>query len=290
MLLQSFLSFQVNRHPHSKDDLSPPLPPSATHPLFKTEPPKVNSASMSYASTFYPSSQTLPKSFVGTTAMSPWEREEREEIRREQSRQWREHHIFELSNLPHRSQQQEEQLKTLIFDRDFERLAQEQGEMEEDNDTSYGKDNVQEVIRLAQGTNQLPTPVTSMKQIDVKTNAIAQSTAYTANTIGGNESVIQSVGGPAAATHVQPKSILKHNNTRVERTNESNPSSPSKQAKSTTFADDRQNVDGTATVSSVMRDLNNLSFSKASMAMPSTPANHQNKDITDINMDAMNAK
>lgn len=247
---------------------------------------------MAYTSTYYPSSQTLPKSFVGTT-LSPWEREEREkelEMRREQARQWREHQIIELSNLPHRSQQQDDQLKSLTFERDFERLAQQQGDMEEDNDTNYGKESVQEAMRLAQSANQLPTPVSNMKQIDVKTNTIAQSTAYSANTTGGNESAIQSAGGPAATTNVQPKSILKHNNTRVERTNDSNPSSPSKQAKSTTFADDRQSADSGATVSSVMRDLNNLSFSKASMTMPSTPTNHQSKDITDMNLDAMNAK
>lgn len=249
----------------------------------------MNSATMGYASAYYPTSQTLPKSFVGTTTMNnPWEREEREkeqEMRRDQARQWREHHIIELSSLPHRSQQQEEQLKTLILERDFERLAQEQGDMEEDNDTNYGKDNVQEVIRLAQNSaNQLSAPLTSMKQIDVKTSLVAQATAYS-NSTGANESIMTS-----ATTSVQPKSILKHNNTRVERTNDSNPSSPSKQAKSTTFADDRQSMDGAATVSGVMRDLNNLSFSKAPMSMNTAPTNHQGKDIADISMDAMNAK
>lgn len=107
-----------------------------------------SSPNLNYTSAYYPpSSQVLPKTFVGTTTLSPWEREEREketELRREQARQWREHHIIELSNASHRSQQQDEQLKTLILERDFERLAQEQGDMEEDNDTNYGKDNMQE--------------------------------------------------------------------------------------------------------------------------------------------------
>lgn len=133
---------------------------------------------MNYTSPFYSTSQTLPKNFAGST-MNPWEREEREkeqEIRREQARQCREHLIIELSNLPHRATQQDEQLKTLIFERDFERLAQEQGELEEDNDTNYGKDNLQEVIRLAQNSNQLLSiPVTNMKQIDVKTTIVSQA-------------------------------------------------------------------------------------------------------------------
>lgn len=126
--------------------------------------------------------------------MNPWEREEREkehEIRREQQRHWREHLIIELSNLPHRSAQQEEQLKTLILERDFERLAQEQGDMEEDNDTNYGKDNMQEVIRLAQNSNQLSTPVTNMKQVDVKTQIVSQ--ASYSNPASNNESNAQKV-------------------------------------------------------------------------------------------------
>lgn len=152
-----------------------------------------SSGNMSYTSPYYPTSQTLPKSFIGST-MNPWEREEREkeqEIRREQARQCREHLIIELSNLPHRAAQQDEQLKTLILERDFERLAQEQGDLEEDNDTNYGKDNLQEVIRLAQNSNQLSTPVTNMKQIDIKTTIVSQASYSNAGST--NENTAQKV-------------------------------------------------------------------------------------------------
>lgn len=250
---------------------------------------------MNYQSAYYPSSQVLPKSFIGTTTMNPWEREEREkenELRREQARQWREHHIIELSNLPHRSAQQEEQLKTLILERDFERLAQEQGDLEEDNDTNYGKDNMQEVIRLAPNSNQLSTPVTSMKQVDVKTNIVPQASYVGPNANmnndsmqGLNDGLLQQHPSAMNQTHsaqVQPKSILKHNNARVERTSNSNPSSPSKQAKSTTFADDRQNAD--ASVSSVVRDLNSMSFNESTTSTSS----YQIKEMNEMSIDSLN--
>lgn len=251
---------------------------------------------MTYQSAYYPPSgaQVLPKNFIGTTTLSPWEREEREkehELRREQSRHLREHHIYELSNLPHRTLQQEEQLKKLILERDFELMAQEQGDMEEDNDTNYGKDNMQEVIRLAQNSNQLSTPVTNMKQIDVKTNIVSQASYNNANvnneTIQGlNDALGQQhssgMSGQTASAQVQPKSILKHNNARVERTSHSNPSSPSKQAKSTTFADDRQNAD--PSVSNVVRDLNSMSFNESTTSTSS----YQIKDIGEMSIDSLN--
>lgn len=262
---------QVNRQSlqtqFKKEEISPPLPPSATHPLLKITGPN-------YSATLPP-----PKNFIGT---NPWEREQREkeqEIRREQSRQWREYQIIELTNMQHRTPQQEEQLKTLILERDFERMAEEQEDLEDENDTPYGKDNVHEVIRLTQNTNQMPTPMTNMKQIDVKMNVLSQSQSSSASllkpsdTISTNENGItsQSTSGMtntsnAAATTVggvQPKSILKHNNARNDRNiSNSNPSSPSKQGKTTSFADDRQSAENgiAPNLSGVVRDLNNLNF------------------------------
>lgn len=263
---------------------------------------------MNYTSAYYPSSssQALAKSFIPTTTLSPWEREEREkenEIRREHARQWREHHIIELSNLPHRTPQQEEQLKTLKLERDFERLAQEQGDLEEDNETNYGKENLQEVIRLTQNTqNQLSTPVTSMKQVDVKTNIVSQPSYATTNanndTMHGlNDGQAQQQmllqqqqhqsGISGQTQQVQPKSILKHNNARIERTSNSNPSSPSKQAKQATFADDRaQNAD--ASVSSVVRDLNSMSFNESTISTTGS-STYQTKEIGDMSIDSLNS-
>jgi len=110
----------------------PPLPPTATHPLFKAT--QQIAPGMNYvASTLDPpkgsyvaSSQANSRSLH--SGSNPWEREEREkdlEMRREHIRQWREQQISELSQIISRSPMQEEQLKTLILERDFERRAQE---------------------------------------------------------------------------------------------------------------------------------------------------------------------
>lgn len=254
-----------------------------------------SSPGLNYQSAYYPatSAQVLPKSFIGATPVGPWEREEREkenELRREHARQWREQQIIQLKNSPNPTPQEAEQLKTLIFEREFERMAQEQGELEEDNDTNYGKENMQEVIRLAQNPNQLSTPVTSMKQIDVKTNIVSQASYTNPNEVndnmhGLNDGLGQhpsNLSGQTLSAHVQPKSILKHNNARVERTSNSNPSSPSKQAKSTTFADDRQNAD--ASVLNVVRDLNSMSFNESTTSTSS----YQIKEIGELSIDPLN--
>lgn len=47
------------------------------------------------------------------------------EARREVSRQWQEQQIRELMTLPYRTQQQEEQLRVLQLEREFQRRAQE---------------------------------------------------------------------------------------------------------------------------------------------------------------------
>lgn len=234
-----------------------------------------------------------PKSFVGT---NPWEREEREkkqEMRREHARQWREYQIIELTNLQHRSQAQDEQLKTLILERDFERMAEEQEDLEDENDTAYpAKDsNVQEVIRLAQNSNQITTPLTSMKQVDVKMSIGPPPSAANKSDTASLSSM--SNDAPSATSHVQPKSILKHNARNDRITSNSNPSSPSKQAKTTSFADERQrDENGGATLSNVVRDLNNLSFNdsdaNAPAATTTSPANNYQEPEFDASADAAN--
>lgn len=283
---------QMNRQPpqFNKEEVSPPLPPSATHPLFKNvnEQAKATGNYYSGASTLPP-----PKSF-GT---NPWEREEREkehEMRREHARQWREYQIIELTNLQHRSQAQDEQLKTLILERDFERMAEEQEDLEDENDTTYPpKDsNVQEVIRLAQNSNQMATPLTSMKQVDVKMNVASQQPSATSksDTASLNTTSNDTV---AATSYVQPKSILKHNARNDRITSNSNPSSPSKQAKTTSFADERQrDENGAAVLSNVVRDLNNLSFNdydaNAPTATTATPTAANNYQEPTVDADVTN--
>jgi afadin len=164
-------------------------------------------------------------------------------VRREQVRLWRDQQIVELSLLPSRTPQQEEQLKTLVLERDFERRAQEE-ENEEENDMQYQKNNsaVQEVLRLQPNpsqmannvTSQISVPNTRLKQVDIKTTPTNLSpTTSDATTPPSNEM-------PPFPHHhhhqqpppIQPKSILKSTHNSYN----SNPSSPSKHGKVTSFA------------------------------------------------------
>ncbi|XP_062564874.1 afadin isoform X7 [Armigeres subalbatus] len=220
------------------DQDQPPLPPSATHPLFKIAP---NNNSTAYSSSeppkvgFYPS-QVPPQNKNVNAGGNPWEREEKEketEMRREHIRAWRDQQIADIQSLPQRTPQQDDLLRTLMLERDFERRAMEE-DQDFDNETSpYGKDpSVHEVLRLAQNQNTISAPLTKMKQVDIKMPSVQtpdalsdsneQSPTSVANTIANFQ---QQAGGSA----VQPKSILKHNS--------STPSSPSKNAaKSASFA------------------------------------------------------
>lgn len=194
---------------------------------------------LNYSSTDAPKTALYPtqnmKQQQVPAASNPWEREEREkelEMRREQIRQWRDQQIVELSLLPSRTPQQEEQLKTLVLERDFERRALEE-ENEEENDVQYQKNlsGVQEVLRLqpnSTNTSQITAPTTRLKQVDIKVTPTNISPSTSTDLPSPNESqqVPQSQPPP-----VQPKSILKSTNTY-----NSNPSSPSKHGKVTSFA------------------------------------------------------
>ncbi|XP_058467060.1 afadin isoform X5 [Malaya genurostris] len=229
--------------PGATDQEHPPLPPTNTHPLFKTAPanaPPVSAYSSSEPPKvgFYPTMPQQSKNIA--PGNNPWEREEKEketEVRKEQIRAWRDQQIAELQNLSHRSPQQDDQLRTLMLERDFEKRAMEE-DADFDNDSSpYGKDStaIHEVLRLTQGHNTISAPLTKMKQVDVKTSSVQSSE------VASNESQQQPVSSVAntiasfqqqvasASASIQPKSILKHNN--------STPSSPSKgAAKSASFA------------------------------------------------------
>lgn len=244
-----------------KEELSPPLPPTATHPLFTPTSGAQNPAMNQNVNTFGSAAQTQPqKQFHGS---NPWEREEREkeqQVRREHVRHWRDLQINELSSQPHRTPIQEEQLKALVLERDFERRAQESEEQDDNN--SFGKDNMVEVARLSQGGHMpITTSLTTMKQADIK--SIVPNT--------DNSSEISSFPNYPSQHHgnIQPKSILKHNSNRSEEAHASSPSSPSKQAKSTSFAADDRLVTENS-ISHMTRDLSNLSFN-----------NYDSKDSSD---------
>lgn len=113
--------------PARKPDDPPEPPPTSTHPLYSAssqDPPKM---------AFYPTGMTSSNK----TLRDPWQREEQErqqEARREAARQWQEQQIRELSALPYRTQQQDEQLRVLQLEREFQRRALEASE-NDDEDT-----------------------------------------------------------------------------------------------------------------------------------------------------------
>ncbi|XP_011203899.2 afadin isoform X3 [Bactrocera dorsalis] len=284
-------------HPTYQQSLEdkPPLPPTATHPLFK--PTQQITPGMNYVASsidppkggYVPVSSTVAaqnqKNFMGT---NPWEREEREkevEIRREHIRQWREQQIAELSSLPQRTPQQEEQLKTLILERDFERRAQEVEEHEDESETSYEKENLQEAYRLQ--TSSLQNPLVIFRQTEIKNSTLSDNVVGGSNSASGSldasplSSARNSAAGGSdvapvqqqqqppplpnnppppvggnATTVVQPKSILKNN--RYDSGNGTAPSSPSKSQKSTSFADDRH-LQTEHPISSLAKDISQLS-------------------------------
>jgi afadin len=226
-------------------EAQPPLPPTSTHPLFKVptsgQPHQGSNASpaMNYNSTdaskvgMFPNSQQHAAQKNSNNNSNPWDREEREkehEMRREQIRQWRDQQIVELSLLPARTPQQEEQLKTLVLERDFERRAQEE-DNEEDNENQYQKNvgNIQEVLRLQPSSNGQASQSTRLKQSgDMKPSSNNVSPNAENSSPPSNDNSHSGMPPP-----IQPKSILK---SRADAYNGSNPSSPSKAPKSASFA------------------------------------------------------
>lgn len=233
----------------------PPLPPVSTHPLFKNAPTPQQQqqpqTQLNYSSSEAPKSalyQAQQQQQQKQTS-NPWDREEREkemEMRREQVRLWRDQQIVELSLLQSRTQQQEEQLKTLVLERDFERRALEE-ENEEENEVQYQKNmmgGVQEVLRLqptitanSSSSNasqqQITAPTTRLKQVDIKTTPTNISPSTSSDLPSPSlESISQQQQQQLMPPPVQPKSILKSTNNY----NNSNPSSPSKHGKVTSFA------------------------------------------------------
>lgn len=114
--------------PLHKNEVPPELPPTSTHPLFS--PPSSNSQDTINKPSFYSNSST------SKLAKDPWAREEQErqaEVRREQARAWQDQQIRELLAVPNRTTQQEEQLRVLQLEREFQRRALEAAEQDDDD-------------------------------------------------------------------------------------------------------------------------------------------------------------
>ncbi|XP_052123396.1 afadin [Frankliniella occidentalis] len=145
-----------------RDSPPPPPPPTSTHPLYKTSPAvdsryNASSEGAPRGNFYQPNTNnqgTLPGRHIQfNTASNPWDREEkeREQIRRrEAARQWRDAQIAELSSMPSRSQQQEEQLRALRLEREFQRRAEEARQDDEEEDDQESPERNQGLLRLAQ--------------------------------------------------------------------------------------------------------------------------------------------
>lgn len=132
---------------------APDPPPVNTHPLYSAssqDPPKM---------AFYPAH---PSSTSSKAPRDPWLREEQErqaEARREAGRLWQEQQIKELLALPYRNPQQEEQLRVLQLEREFQRRALE-AEME-DEDTEKDDSPMPQSLQSQQISNltqSMPSP------------------------------------------------------------------------------------------------------------------------------------
>ncbi|EGI65288.1 Afadin [Acromyrmex echinatior] len=153
----------------------PPPPSTSTHPLYKQADTRYTASMQDPPrGSYYPvggiSAMQQPRQYQ-YSATNPWQREEREKEqarRREAARQWRDQQIAELSALTHRTQQQEEQLRALQLERDFQKRAEEianQDDDEESNDLdNESVQRVQGLLRMAanqdravQGALQPPT-------------------------------------------------------------------------------------------------------------------------------------
>ncbi|KAM7363764.1 adherens junction formation factor afadin isoform 3-T5 [Cochliomyia hominivorax] len=304
-------------NPQTGED-KPPLPPTTTHPLYKAT--QQITPGMNYvASTidppkggYVPVSASALQQHKNIHGNNPWEREEREkdlEMRREHIRQWREQQINDLSSLVQRSTQQEEQLKTLILERDFERRAQEMEEHEDESEPSYEKENVQEVFRLNHQQNVIQTPITNFRQTEIKLASVMDNQRSNNNNNSNETSPLNSNRNSAAeplpppiptqpppptttttivttnsnTSTIQPKSILKNN--RYDGSNTA-PSSPSKSQKSTSFADDKH-LQTEHPISSLARDITHLSLSNTTLNSNTTNSN--NNSSYDNNMNSENS-
>ncbi|XP_050454599.1 afadin isoform X3 [Cataglyphis hispanica] len=204
--------------PENAFNESPPPPPpsTSTHPLYKQADTRYTASMQDPPrGSYYPAgginAMQQQRQYL-YSANNPWQREEREKEqarRREAARQWRDQQIAELSALTHRTQQQEEQLRALQLERDFQKRAEEaanQDDDEESNDLdNESAQRVQGLLRMAanqertvQGTQQLP--------ILSRTNT-------------GNQSIrgglpVQSIGNQSVASshsHILPNQVVPQN-------------------------------------------------------------------------------
>ncbi|XP_043254425.1 uncharacterized protein LOC122398533 isoform X3 [Colletes gigas] len=190
----------------------PPPPPNTTHPLYNKQSDSRYTASMQDPPRggYYPANGT-----AGTTlqprqyqysATNPWQREEREKeqaLRREAARQWRDQQIAELSALPHRTSQQEEQLRALQLERDFQKRAEEVANQQDDEEESNDLD--AESMQRVQGLLR-PTTTQERGNLPEQHNPNLSRVNVASQSARGSHGV-QSLGGSMHSTSVTAHSV-----------------------------------------------------------------------------------
>ncbi|XP_044743827.1 uncharacterized protein LOC123306030 isoform X1 [Chrysoperla carnea] len=225
----------VNSKSEYEDD-PPPVPPTTTHPLYTaslTEPPK---------GAFYPTN-TNQRETKGTPATNPWEREEREkeqEARREAARQWRDRQIAELSAIPSRTPQQDEQLRALKLERDFQKRAEEAAAINDEEESTVSTSYSPQPVSSAMITSVTPVSIVSTRTQMNSTNPPTNS-----STDNSNDS--------SQHTPLGPTSILKTS---------SGPNSPSKR-------DTNNSIQNTTNISNQQSNLSQLSSSMSTLTLSS---------------------
>ncbi|XP_014251029.1 afadin isoform X2 [Cimex lectularius] len=170
----------TQQHDYSDSPPPPPPPPTSTHPLYQQQPRSDSRYAASggepprgaYYSTS-PSTQQNKNYFPG----NPWQREEREreaERKRDMARHWRDQQISELLNLPVRNAQQEEHLRALKLEREFERRAEEELEEEEEEDQETAE-RVQGLLRVAHQNEERRSMRTLPSSSNIPTSQPGQS-------------------------------------------------------------------------------------------------------------------
>ncbi|XP_016772689.2 putative uncharacterized protein DDB_G0282133 isoform X9 [Apis mellifera] len=197
---------------------SPPPPPStSTHPLYNKQSDSRYTASMQDP----PRGGYYPTNTTGTTlqprqyqysASNPWQREEKEREqarRREAARQWRDQQIAELSALSHRTSQQEEQLRALQLERDFQKRAEEIANQQDDDEESNDLDT--ENIRVQQSLFQ--TTVMQDRNNSLEQHSNLSKTNVTNQSSKGNHFSRSLGGSPMHSMNV----VTTHGNNTLQQ-------------------------------------------------------------------------
>ncbi|XP_055907102.1 afadin isoform X2 [Eupeodes corollae] len=201
----------LNNQKQTSAEKTPPLPPTTTHPLFKNISQKSQSlvstttSSDTQRGTYSPINVSLAHQKHYAT-VNLWELEGRE---KEHDKLRQDIRICG-EKIQNRYAQQEEQLKTLALEREFQRRVQEAEEQDKESELAFEKDNKkQEHIRASDNLIQSSNLNCFQIDIDVKQD-IGCLDMYNKTKFPKSDSQVSLLQGQSSAS-VQPKGILKNN-------------------------------------------------------------------------------